>query len=719
MEEMEHIALIEWHCRQHYYNGMLAQAKQARDAYPSSEQLKLLLCLAYALVRKSHEALKESSSLLNYPDFALATLHTQNIAYAADGSTERSTVAQLESRIREERRKATCNALCLAASVLFLSCRADKAKEYTDRAYKLKPTSASVSLVKGWVESSLGSGADASETERLFNSVLKEESRNLSASLGLAAVKQRTGEHSEAISILNSLIVRYPKSPLPLVEKMKCLLAAKDWEQALETVNRVLSVEANNLDAMKASSVVVLCRDGNASEGARQLQLFLRHLLLAEPRNVFLLIENLRLFSGIAFQDHGILSELARAAEKTLQASTSTSAELMAELGDLYAALGNAKDAEHWYRSTIRADESSFAALMGLARCQLLEGSVEALDLARQQVDFLMEIQPHAVNVRLLLMSARIASAQDSGKALGYLDAAASVLSKNCEGRPYGYEYLTELKPDLCLEIAKQRLMHSLNKSPMNDEVMRASATDKEPSVRLLELLVEACPGSSAALLLLSKAKMQSAEYEVALSLLRRLLDRVEPSNAQAHLAMAQILAYQGKYQLASQSLEVGLSYNFKIREEPVYHLIIGMVQREAGDLDNCVKSCQTAMSLAGLSANRKSDMSTPDRATLYLELIAAYSKAKRFAEALALVDEARTNLAGSSEQGRITIGTAEVYLDMGELEKAVGCLRSIGPGQPYYLQAHTRLAEINLNYRKDRQAFAKCFRYTSDSIYL
>lgn len=710
MEEAEYVAMIEWHCRQNYYNGMLAHAKQARDAYPSSDRLKLLLCLAYALVGKSHEAVKESSSLSSNADFALAALLTQNIAYTIDGNVERSTVAQVESRIRDERRRASCSALCHAASTLLLSRRADKAKEYADKAYKLKPTYVDALLVKGWVTSNLGSDADGLETGRLFDSVLKEEPRNLSALLGFAGAKQRAGDHSEAISILNSLIVRYPKSPLPLVEKMKCLLAVKDWEQMLELMNRVLSIEPNNLDGIKASAVVALCRDGNASDGLRQLQLFLRNLLPAEPKNAFLLIENSRLFASIAFQDHGILSELARAAEKMLQVLTLNNAELMAELGDLYVALGNVKDAEHWYKSTIRADESSFAALMGLARCQLLEGSVEALDLARQQIDFLMEIQPHVKNVRLLLMSAKIASITDSGKTLGYLDTAANVLLKNCENLLYGYEYLKELKPDVSLEIAKQRLLYSLNKSPLSDETI--GTTQTEPSVHLLELLVDACPGSSAALLLLSKARMLSADYENALSLLRKLLDSVEPSNAQAHLTMAQILAYQGKYQLASQSLEVGLSHNFKIREEPIYHMIVGMVQREAGDLENCVKSCQTAMSLAGLSSSsRKSDMSTSDRATLYLELIAAYSKARRFAEALAIVDEAKTNLVGSAEQGRITIGTADIYLNMGEIENAVSCLRNIGPSQPYYLQAHTELAKINLNYKKDRQAFARCFR--------
>ncbi|KAL6260324.1 hypothetical protein P5V15_007855 [Pogonomyrmex californicus] len=710
MDETEYIALIEWHCRQHYYNGMLAQIKQARDAYPNSERLRLLLCLAYVLVGKSHEAIKESASLLNYADFILPTLLVQNFALV-DGDIERSTVTQMENRIRDERRKASCVALYLAASMLLFSRRADKAKEYVDRACKLKPMNINVLLVKGWLELSLKSGADAVEAGNLFDSVLKEEPRNLSALLGSAETKQRVGDYSEATLILNSLIVRYSKQPLPLIEKMKCLLAAKDWEQVLEMVNRILSIESNNLDAIKASSVVALCRDGNPSEGLPQLQLFLRNLLLAEPKNVFLLIENLRLFAGIAFQDHGILSELARVAEKMLQATSSSNAELMAELGDLYAALNNVKDAERWYKSTIRADPSSFTALMGLAHCQLLEGSAEDLDQARQQVEIMMEIQPHSRNVRLLFMSAKIASNENRVKALGYLDTAANVLLKSSEGLPYGYEYLTELKPDLCLEIAKQRLMYSLNKSPMSDEL--GSAVEKEPSVRLLERLVEACPGSSVALLLLSKARMQSGDYEGALILLRKLLDTVEPSNAQAHLTMAQILAYQGKYQLASQSLEVGLSYNFKIRDEPVYHLIIGMVQREAGDLENCIKSCQTAMSLAGLTggSNRKSDMSTSDRATLYLELIAAYSKAKRFTEALAVIDEAKINLANTTELGRITIGTAEVYLDMKELENAISCLQNIHPGQPYYLQAHTRLAEINLNYRKDRQAFAKCFR--------
>jgi len=391
MEEMEYIAVIEWYCRQHYYNSMLIYAKQAHDAYPNSERLKLLLCLAYVLVGKSHEAIKESSGLLNYADFTLPALLVQNLALV-DGNAERSTVTQMENRIRDERRKASCIALCLATSMSLLSHRTDKAKEYADKAYKLKSMNVNVLLVKGWVEIDLGASGNISEAISFFDQVLKEEPRNLNALLGSAKTKERIGDHSEAISILNSLIVRYSKLSLPLIEKMKCLLAAKDWEQVLEMINRILSIESNNLDAVKASSVVALCRDGMPSEGLPQLQLFLRNLLVVEPKNTLLLIENVRLFTGIAFEDHRILSELARITEKMLQTTSSNNAELMAELGDIYAALGNIRDAEHWYKNAIRADPSSFLALMGLAHCQLLEGSAEDLEQARQQVNECMSI---------------------------------------------------------------------------------------------------------------------------------------------------------------------------------------------------------------------------------------------------------------------------------------------------------------------------------------
>lgn len=323
-----------------------------------------------------------------------------------------------------------------------------------------------------------------------------------------------------------------------------------------------------------------------------------------------------------------------------------------------------------------------------------------------------MEIQSNSVDAELLFMSAKLSS-NDSIKVLNYLNNAATIILDNCKYVPYGYDYMKKLNPDLCLEISKQRLVYSVTSDVTNFE--ENVSNYKEPSLYLLEQLSEAYPGLSISQLLLSKAKMQSGNLEESSYILRNLLDNVDSSNAEAHLLMAQILARQGNYQSASQSLEVGLSYNFKIRDNPIYHLITGMVQKETNDIEGSITSFQSAMSLAEMQSHKNtseaSDISTSDMATLYLELISAYGKMRHFNEAIDIIQDANIKLGNTSEKGRILIGNAELLLEMGELDGAIDCLSKVTSDQVYYLQAHTRLAEINLKHKKDRLAFAMCFR--------
>ncbi|XP_071872114.1 tetratricopeptide repeat protein 21B [Bombus fervidus] len=710
MEEIEYITLIEWFCHQFYYNGMLVYCKEACEVYPANEYLRILLSLAYILTGKVQEAIKECSNLMNNADTTLTALLLQNIAYMKTENVEKATIIQIETRIRDEKRKSSSNALALAALVLLLSQKADKARDYVERAYKLDSSNKNVLLTKAWVDLFIANENDLSESN-LFEVVLVQDSKNINALLGSAKYKQQQGDYTGAISTLNSLIVRYPKLCLPLVEKLYNQLALRDWDQVLETANRIMSIDSNNLDARKAHAFVYLCRDGNYNEGLKHLQSFFRNMIIIETKNVTVLVNNIQLFSRLACKHQGILLEVSRTIEKALQQNPK-SADLMVELGNLYVSLGKVKDAENWYRSAVRINESSFAALMGLAHCQLLDTSIDALGLAQQQVDFLMEIQSNSVDAELLFMSAKLSS-NDSIKVLNYLNNAATIILDNCKYVPYGYDYMKKLNPDLCLEISKQRLVYSVTSDVTNSE--ENVSNYKEPSLYLLEQLSEAYPGLSISQLLLSKAKMQSGNLEESSYILRNLLDNVDSSNAEAHLLMAQILARQGNYQSASQSLEVGLSYNFKIRDNPIYHLITGMVQKETNDIEGSITSFQLAMSLAEMQSHKNtseaSDISTSDMATLYLELISAYGKMRHFNEAIDIIQDANIKLGNTSEKGRILIGNAELLLEMGELDGAIDCLAKVTSDQLYYLQAHTRLAEINLKHKKDRLAFAMCFR--------
>ncbi|XP_012284222.1 tetratricopeptide repeat protein 21B isoform X2 [Orussus abietinus] len=714
MDETEYKAVIEWHCKQYFYNGMLFHAKQACDAHPTSDHLKLLLAVAYALVGQSRESLKETSLLSNHGETTLAALLIQSYIHRLSPSIDRSTLAQIDTRIREDRRKASALALSLAATVLFLLKRVEKAKDYIDRVFKLNPSSHDVLLIRGWIELYLSKATNVGKVAiNCFESILKENKKHLNALLGCAKYKEHIGDHPGAISILNSIIVHYPNLCLPLTEKMINLLAMKDFEQVLETTNRILLIDSNNLDALKAKAFISVCKDGDYGEGLKQVQLFLRNLILSEPRNADVLIGNVQLFSRISGRDMGILGELSRIVEKSLQQVPQNS-DLMVELGNQYVFLGKIKDAEHWYRSTVRIDESSIAALMGLAHCQLMDTSPGAIDLARQQIDFLVEIQSNALSPQILLMSAKLCN-NDPTQAVTYLDSSTSILLDACKDIQYGYEYVNALNPDFCLEIVKEYLAHLPNSTLSDGEEIVSSESEKKLCLLILEKVTDACPGLSEALLMLGKVRMLQGDFESALTALRKLLDSVDPANASAHLLMAQILARQGRYQQASQSLEVGLSYNFKVRDNPIYHMIVGMVEKENGDINGCIRTFETAMSFAGLKLGDTTvpitRISASDKATLYLELISAYSKLKKFKEASAIVEDAKAHLAGTVEEGRLTIGNAELCSEMGDLDKALHLLENISPAEPYYLQAHTKLAELHLNQRKDRHAFAKCFR--------
>jgi tetratricopeptide repeat protein 21B len=54
---------------------------------------------------------------------------------------------------------------------------------------------------------------------------------------------------------------------------------------------------------------------------------------------------------------------------------------------------------------------------------------------------------------------------------------------------------------------------------------------------------------------------------------------------------MAQIQLHQGNYVSAQQSLEVGLSYNFEVRDHPLFHLVKvpALIVKK---YDTCAKDC-------------------------------------------------------------------------------------------------------------------------------
>ena len=91
-----------------------------------------------------------------------------------------------------------------------------------------------------------------------------------------------------------------------------------------------------------------------------------------------------------------------------------------------------------------------------------------------------------------------------------------------------------------------------------------------------------------------------AGDIKASLSTLQHVVDNLDPTLAEAHLLMAQIQLHQGNYLNAQQTLEVGLSYNFEVRDHPLYHLINAKVLKGQGDVEEAVDTLQVAMSLVG-----------------------------------------------------------------------------------------------------------------------
>ena len=54
----------------------------------------------------------------------------------------------------------------------------------------------------------------------------------------------------------------------------------------------------------------------------------------------------------------------------------------------------------------------------------------------------------------------------------------------------------------------------------------------------------------------------------------------------------------------------------------------------------------------------------------------------------------------GTGEEVRITVANADLALEKGDTEAALNILRTVGPEQPYFVQAKEKMAQIYLNHR-------------------
>jgi len=432
-----------------------------------------------------------------------------------------------------------------------------------------------------------------------------------------------------------------------------------------------------------------------------------------EPNNSFLYCSLAKGFARVSGRNGMVLQQTLTMLDRAKSSSSSSKADVMNEIGYQTGLIGRYKDAMKYYKQAMKIDESSVPALTGIIHCQIEEG---ALDDAEQQLDFLNEIQQSIGKATdILYLSALLAlkKGRPVDEVTKLLEQSIESHFGNLGGVPLGSLYFERLNPDFILELAKIFLQFAPNE-PMG--IGQSASPVLNRTLTILDPIVKTVPGLLQGHYYMAKVKYAMGDVDGAKISLNICLDS-DPTFSEAHLLMAQIHLYKGNYLACDQSLENGLSYNFEVRNSPLYHIIKARALKKLGKTEECLKTLKTAMTLPAVKKtnqgkqNGLTSISTSDKVTLYLELAEVHRLCDQQHEAAKVMTDAIHEFQGTPEEIRVSIANSDLALARGDVEQAITMLRQISPEDSYYVQAREKMADIYLHHRKDRRLYASVYR--------
>ncbi|XP_036723685.1 tetratricopeptide repeat protein 21A isoform X3 [Balaenoptera musculus] len=623
---------------------------------------------------------------------------------------DREAIQELESSLKEIRKTASGTALYYAGLFLWLMGRHDKAKEYIDRTLKVSSSSREGYVLRGWVDLS----SDKPHTVKKSIKYLEhgiQDTKDVLGLMGKATYFMMLQNYSGALEVVNQITVAWGSFLPALVLKMRLFLARQDWERTVETGHRILEKDESNIDACQILAVHELAREGNITTAAKHVRNLIKALETREPQNPSLHLKKILVVGRLSGRHQAILRLVCSFLERTFMA-TSSYAHVATELGYLFILQDQVKEASLWYSEAMKLDESSMAALTGVIWCQILDGHLEE---AEHQLEFLKEVQQSLGKSEVLVfLQALLASKKHKGEqeAAALLKEAAELHFSSMQALPLSSEYLERLDPLFLVCIAKEYLVFCPKQPRSPGQIV--SPLLKQVSV-ILNPVVKAAPALIDPLYVMAQVKYLSGELENAQSTLQRCLE-LDPTSVDAYLLMSQIYLAQGNFAMCSHCLELGVSYNFQVRDHPLYHFIKARALNKSGDYPEAIKALKMIIKLPILKMEESKKFHGPsvrpsERVSILLELADALRMNGELHEATKVMQDTINEFSGTPEEIRITIANVDLALSKGNVDLALSILRNITPKQPCYTEAKEKMASIYLQTRKDVHLYIGCYR--------
>ncbi|XP_048479226.1 tetratricopeptide repeat protein 21B [Plutella xylostella] len=715
MDTAWHRCNIHYYLREKYYGKVKKVSKHVASQLTNNSDFLFYHGIAQILQGQVQQGINELTPLQSDPDLLLAVLIALIYGHKTLATLERDTLHSLEIKLKEERKQGTARSYYFAGLFLSLSGKYEKASEYINKSLKRDSNNVDTIILKGYNDMYLCSGEMQVSVLDCLELALNKSNKHPEGLLGLAKYKYFAKDHTASNLTLDRLIVSDPGQVVPLVEKLKNEFAMQKWDAVYDTLERVFLQEPDNIEALKIRIYLALCKNSDYIEAADQLNRFFTVMENEETYNGYQFYTTAQIYSKTCCKSSSVLSQAYRFAQYASEMYPQN-VDYLSEVGYQCILQGKTKDALGFFKAASKLDSNSIIALCGLTLCQMSESG--ATEQAAQQIELLFEMQGSDKLPLLYLLSAKL-NEKSSAKAVTFLNTASETKIANAKKSPFSLLYIKNLDPDFMLDVYKEYKKH-LPKKPSvivgyliyTQETNHASVNN---CLKILDTVCEACPGLIAGLYELAKLKFLFGLSSEAHKLAQHI-GELDNTHAGSQILLAQIHIQQQAFTKAAQCLEMCLSYNFKVRDSAIYHFLNGVILKSANQHKEALASFTTALSIvnnknANVSRVFDSDLNIIDKATLYVQIIEIQSGLSQFSEAGITMQDAIKDLSFTSEEGRLALAKAELALKKDDVDKAIDILNEIKPGQPYYFQAHTKMAHIYLKEKKDKAMFTTCFK--------
>ena len=691
-----------------------------------------------------------------------ACVHCHKMARVVDEDA----VDTYETRMMGEEHGASDHALVHCATFYHLAGGADswKAKSMVERVLDANPNHTDARTLLGWIElTGSGVGEDdwddddaddelaapatvnakvtkaseaakrrAQRAKKHFDAVIDARggptTAPVEALMGRVRVLEIAGQLSAAIDVLNVVSVNHSWFAPAAAEKAKAQMTSGDWDAALESAQRILAHDPNDVESLRMVVLYLLSREGNVEAARRKLGELLDALDRTEPRNASLYAACARDAARVSGGHATVLAACAQFLGRA-RGIRPEDVGVLIETAYQQQLGGEYKGAVETYRRAARIDErdgtlDDLSSLYGTIHCQLLDNQLAD---ATQQLEFLEDVAAERT-VKLVFLIALRATKTNAAEADGALADLEAILTGHLtatQKRPFTLEYFAHMDPDLLLQCAELFLSRESGEprganDTMTPGVQRATA--------ILEIVCRRAPGLIPAQVLLMRARYVAGALDAAARTANALL-RLDDGCADAHLVLSRIQLAKGNHRAALASLDNAVANNFAVRESPAFAVISAQCKVLDDNLEGSLADLEAALKLPGVKkamtvkeeeAARKKGaipVSVQDRATVFLLYVQALFKLKREEQADVWLKVATTEFAGTTEEVRVMIAQCELAMEKGDTRRALKSLSQVTPDSPHYAKATTALARIHLERRNDREAYVQCYEKLAANV--